>query len=389
MRKEAPGKAWHPIEGLPDDAHTWRNEPYDRAREEWREVKAALARRGTDRYALEQWLREQRRAFAIENGQIEQLYTLRRGGDRATHRGRTGVRARRPYGRRRPGRRDPARAADGPGGRTGDDLCAGERREAPRTFQPEGDAPPAHPAPGGRAGDRRTGEEGAGRSPARRVQAPAQQPAPRGRAHPRILPARAGAFGNGPTVRDVRGVQGEAAADRGARRMAAPPLCADPPLPGRERAHRPAADGLRVRPQPRVRADHHRGGEADVPGHDAGRRPGDRGCAKTRELLRQKEHGPDGSRDSARPRDPAGKGRRAEGERARTNEEERTAGVHRPGRQRRRRRRRAAPGGERGRRAGPGDHRREAAGRRRRRGKGGRPRVGGAARPGAETPEAR
>ena len=79
MRAEAPGKAWHPIEGLPDDAHTWRNEPYDRAREEWREVKAALARRGTDRYALEQWLREQRRAFAIENGQIEQLYTLRRG----------------------------------------------------------------------------------------------------------------------------------------------------------------------------------------------------------------------------------------------------------------------------------------------------------------------
>ena len=79
MRKEAPGKAWRPIEGLPDDAHTWRNEPYDRAREEWREVKAALARRGTDRYALEQWLREQRRAFAIENGQIEQLYTLRRG----------------------------------------------------------------------------------------------------------------------------------------------------------------------------------------------------------------------------------------------------------------------------------------------------------------------
>ena len=79
MRKEAPGKAWRPIEGLPNDAHTWRNEPYDRAREEWREVKAALARRGTDRYALEQWLREQRRAFAIENGQIEQLYTLRRG----------------------------------------------------------------------------------------------------------------------------------------------------------------------------------------------------------------------------------------------------------------------------------------------------------------------
>ena len=79
MRKETPGKAWRPIEGLPNDAHTWRNEPYDRAREEWREVKAALARRGTDRYALEQWLREQRRAFAIENGQIEQLYTLRRG----------------------------------------------------------------------------------------------------------------------------------------------------------------------------------------------------------------------------------------------------------------------------------------------------------------------
>ena len=31
MRKEAPGKAWRSIEGLPNDAHTWRNEPYDRA----------------------------------------------------------------------------------------------------------------------------------------------------------------------------------------------------------------------------------------------------------------------------------------------------------------------------------------------------------------------
>ena len=51
MRKETPGKAWHPIEGLPDDAHTWRNEPCDRAREEWREVRAALARRGTDHCA--------------------------------------------------------------------------------------------------------------------------------------------------------------------------------------------------------------------------------------------------------------------------------------------------------------------------------------------------
>ena len=45
MRKEAPGKAWHPIEGLPGDAHTWRNEPYDRAREERREVTAKRSRR--------------------------------------------------------------------------------------------------------------------------------------------------------------------------------------------------------------------------------------------------------------------------------------------------------------------------------------------------------
>ena len=51
VRKEASGRVWHPIEGLPDDVHTWRNEFHVRAREEWREVEAALARRGTDRYA--------------------------------------------------------------------------------------------------------------------------------------------------------------------------------------------------------------------------------------------------------------------------------------------------------------------------------------------------
>ena len=42
MRTEAPGKAWHPSEGLPDDAHIWRNEPCDRAREGWRELQGEI-----------------------------------------------------------------------------------------------------------------------------------------------------------------------------------------------------------------------------------------------------------------------------------------------------------------------------------------------------------
>ena len=187
-----------PSKGCPTTPTPGATSPMTGPGRKWREAKAALARRGTDRYALEQWLREQRRAFAIENGQIEQLYTLRQGvTEQLIVEGLECVRVC-PHGRRRAGGRDPARAADGPGGRAGADLRAGERGEAARTCQPEGAAPPADPAPGGRGGDRRARQEGAGRSAARGVQAPAQQPAPRGRAHPRVLSARARAFGDGP-----------------------------------------------------------------------------------------------------------------------------------------------------------------------------------------------
>ena len=46
---------------------------------EWRRARAKLEDPGVDRRAMDIWLREQRRAFAIETGQIEGLYLLRRG----------------------------------------------------------------------------------------------------------------------------------------------------------------------------------------------------------------------------------------------------------------------------------------------------------------------
>ena len=45
----------------------------------WQEARARLQDPGVDRTLLDIWLRERARAFAIETGQIEGLYTLRRG----------------------------------------------------------------------------------------------------------------------------------------------------------------------------------------------------------------------------------------------------------------------------------------------------------------------
>ncbi len=70
---------WKPLSGLPPGAERWGRPGYAQVAQRWQELRQALTRPGTDRLALDIFLRERRREFAIETGQIEGLYTLKRG----------------------------------------------------------------------------------------------------------------------------------------------------------------------------------------------------------------------------------------------------------------------------------------------------------------------
>ena len=70
---------WKPLAGMPPEAEDWARPGYARLARQWRSLRQKLTRPGTDRLALDIFLRERRREFAIETGQIEGLYTLRRG----------------------------------------------------------------------------------------------------------------------------------------------------------------------------------------------------------------------------------------------------------------------------------------------------------------------
>ena len=70
---------WYPVADLPPRAEVWRVDHYREAVGEWREAQRELPDRRGDRYLLDIWLREHKRYFAIETGQIEGLYLLRRG----------------------------------------------------------------------------------------------------------------------------------------------------------------------------------------------------------------------------------------------------------------------------------------------------------------------
>ena len=74
-----PGAVWRPIEDLPADAASWGSSHYRERVRRWQDARARLQDPGVDRTLLDIWLRERARAFAIETGQIEGLYTLRRG----------------------------------------------------------------------------------------------------------------------------------------------------------------------------------------------------------------------------------------------------------------------------------------------------------------------
>ncbi len=78
MAGKDPAK-WEPLEGMPEGAPRWGDPGLREMEREWQEIRGALQSKDRPRRFLDNWLRERRRGFAIETGQIENLYTLRRG----------------------------------------------------------------------------------------------------------------------------------------------------------------------------------------------------------------------------------------------------------------------------------------------------------------------
>jgi len=72
-------EVWRPLVGMPEGAHGWGVPGYAAMAEEWTEIRARLKDRAEPKAFVDLWLVERARAFAIETGQIEGLYTMRRG----------------------------------------------------------------------------------------------------------------------------------------------------------------------------------------------------------------------------------------------------------------------------------------------------------------------
>ena len=70
---------WRPITGMPDGAHEWGSQDYRDRVDEWHHLRRLLEDPALDKTIMELWSKENRRLFAIENGQIENLYLFRRG----------------------------------------------------------------------------------------------------------------------------------------------------------------------------------------------------------------------------------------------------------------------------------------------------------------------
>lgn len=70
---------WAPLTGMPAGASEWGAEQYESLAARWAAAKQQLTDQGTDRALLTLYLAERQREFAIETGQIEGLYTLKRG----------------------------------------------------------------------------------------------------------------------------------------------------------------------------------------------------------------------------------------------------------------------------------------------------------------------
>ena len=70
---------WRPLTGMPEEARAWGVPGYAAMAKEWTEIRGRLNRRAEPKAFVDLWLVERLRAFAIETGQIEGLYTMRRG----------------------------------------------------------------------------------------------------------------------------------------------------------------------------------------------------------------------------------------------------------------------------------------------------------------------
>ena len=79
LPNQQPSEIWRPLTGMPDGAHGWLVPGYAELSEEWASVRASLKDDDEPRAFLDKWLEERGRAFAIETGQIEGLYTLKAG----------------------------------------------------------------------------------------------------------------------------------------------------------------------------------------------------------------------------------------------------------------------------------------------------------------------
>ena len=73
------GAVWRPCRDLARGQFGLKHEPARLKAKDWKEARAQLEDRQIGREAMDLWLAEQKRDFAIETGQIEGLYFLRRG----------------------------------------------------------------------------------------------------------------------------------------------------------------------------------------------------------------------------------------------------------------------------------------------------------------------
>ena len=65
--------------GMPEGARVWLVPGHAELSAEWADIRASLKDRDEPRAFIDKWLEERGRAFAIETGQIEGLYTLKAG----------------------------------------------------------------------------------------------------------------------------------------------------------------------------------------------------------------------------------------------------------------------------------------------------------------------
>ena len=70
---------WQPMSGMPDSAETWGSGEYAALADKWYELREEMRGDEPGQRFMDDWLRERARAFSIETGQIEGLYTLRHG----------------------------------------------------------------------------------------------------------------------------------------------------------------------------------------------------------------------------------------------------------------------------------------------------------------------